>query len=150
MTAWLVAFAEIAGLRWVLDQERMAFTSRAAARARRIDVGDGLVLYVTRGAFHNPTRDRSQIAGLATVATPVRRLAPPVEIGGRAFAGGCDIGVEIVLPERQGIAFEPLISKLTFIRRKDVWGQYLRAGLVALPPSDFQVIRGAISKGVRS
>lgn len=50
--AWLVAFSEIEGLRWVLSHSRMAFSPGTARRVGRIEPGDTLVLYVTRGAFH--------------------------------------------------------------------------------------------------
>ena len=33
-----------------------------------------------------------------------------------------------------------------FIRRKEVWGQYLRAGLVALPPGDGRLLVRALRK----
>jgi hypothetical protein len=147
VSAWLVAFGEIEGLRWVMEQRRMAFSEGLAKRATKIRVGDTLLLYVTRGAFHNPTRDRSQLVGVATVRSPARRLSRPVFIAGRDFVATCRIQVETTLPERGGVPFEPLVQRMTFIRRKDAWGQYLRAGLIALPPDDFKVLSDAIDGG---
>lgn len=150
MNGWLIAFGEIEGLRWVLDQGQMAFSEGLAGRAAKMQVGDGLVLYVTRGAFHNPSRDQSQLAGIATVTSPVRRLPKPVSIGGREFAVVCRLDVKVSLSERDGVPFAPLIRRMRFIRRKDAWGQYLRAGLIALPREDFDVLSKAIYGGVRS
>lgn len=145
-TAWLVAFGEIEGLRWVLGHERMAFSPGLSRRAARIQPGDSLVLYVTRGAFHNPTRDRSQIAGLASVKSPVTRLRKPVVMGGREFTSACDLEIEIVLPERQGLAVAPLVGQLSFVKRKEVWGGYLRSGLVQLPDRDFRTLTKALRR----
>jgi hypothetical protein len=147
VSGWLVAFGEIDGLRWVLREERMAFSKGLASRAGKIQVGDQLVLYVTRDAFHNPSRDRSQLAGIATVTSPVRRLREPISIAGREFAVACGIDVVASLPEREGVPFDTFIQRMDFIRRKDVWGQYLRAGLIALTPKDFKALREAISRG---
>lgn len=144
--AWLVAFGEIEGLRWVLEHERMAFSPGLSRRAAQIQPGDSLVLYVTRGAFHNPTRDRSQIAGLATVKSPVARLRRPVVIDGREFTSACDLEIGIVLPERQGLPVEPLVANLGFIKKKDVWGGYFRSGLVQLPDRDFRTVARALRR----
>ncbi len=95
------------------------------------------MLYVTRGAFHNPTRDRSQIIGLATVKSPVTRLRTPVAIGGREFMSACDLDTQIALPERQGLPVEPLAANLSFVKRKEVWGGYFRSGLGSTPGPRF-------------
>jgi hypothetical protein len=149
MSAWLIAFSEIEGLRWVLKHDRMIFSEGAARRAGDIQVGDKFVLYVTRGAFHSPTRDRSQLAGLAVVKTPVRRLGKAVTLAGREFVVGCGIELKSCFPERGGVPFGPLIQRMDFIRRKDAWGHYLRPGLVALSSKDFDVLHGVISREVR-
>ncbi len=54
-----------------------------------------MILYVARGAFHNPTRDESQLIGVAEVTTPVRRFRRPLELAGRRFVCGCDLRIEI-------------------------------------------------------
>ena len=64
---WVWVFGEIAGLRWVTEHEIMAFPKAARRRIREMGRGDRAVLYVTRGAFHNPTRDEARLGGLATV-----------------------------------------------------------------------------------
>jgi hypothetical protein len=143
---WLVVLAEAEGLRWVLEHSRMAWTEASARRASRIRPGDRMVLYVARGAFHNPTRDESQLLGLAKVASPVRRFRRPVELAGRRFVCGCDLRLELVLPGRHGVPVRPLVERLSFVKRKEVWGQYFRSGLVQVPTQDLHVMATAIDR----
>jgi hypothetical protein len=141
---WLLVFGEVEGFRWVLDREQMAWSRGLCPRARAIRRGDELVLYMARGAFHNPTRDQSTLVGIAKATSEVRRLRRPVTIAGREFMCGCDLTFEVVLPERQGIPFRPLVPRLGFIRRKAAWGQYFRAGLIRLPAPDLRTLHRAI------
>jgi hypothetical protein len=137
---WLVVFAEIDGLRWVVKNRRMAFSAGTCPRASQINPGDDLILYVARGAFHNPTRDRSRLGGLATVNSSVTPFRRPVKIAEREFTCGCDLDIRLLLPERQGVPMDPLVLKLRFIKRKDRWGSYLRGGLIPLPRRDFRML----------
>lgn len=73
---WL--FAEVAALRWVAEQKRMAFPTSAATKPKRIRKGDQAVLYTSRGAFHNPTRDEARLVGLAAATGDCE----PVDGGG--------------------------------------------------------------------
>jgi hypothetical protein len=145
-SGWVVVLAEAEGLRWVLERGRMAWTEASWRRAAQVRPGDPVVLYVARGAFHNPTRDESQLVGLAEVAGPVRRFPRSVRIAGREFVCGCDFRIEVVLPERGGVPVRPLVPRLSFVRRKEVWGQYFRSGLVRVPPADLEVLAGAIRR----
>ena len=146
---WVVVLAEAEGLRWVLEHRRMAWTEASARRAAQLRPGDALVLYVARGAFHNPTRDESQLLGLAEVAGPVRPLPRPVRIAGREFVSGCDLRIEVALPERRGVPVRALVPRLSFVRRKEVWGQYFRSGLVRVPPEDLAVLASAVREAAR-
>lgn len=145
-SGWLIVLAEAEALRWVLRERRMAFSPGQCRRASGIQPGDELVLYVARGAFHNPTRDQSHLAGLARVVTPVQSLRRPRIIAGRSFSCGCDLELYIVLPERQGVPVRPLVPRLRFIKRKEVWGHYFRGGLIRLSSRDFQLLRHALQK----
>lgn len=147
---WVVVLAEAEGLRWVLERSRMAWTEASARRATQIRPGDVLVLYVARGAYHNPTRDESQLLGLAEVVSPVARLRRPVELAGRRFVVGCDLRFEVLLPERGGVPVRSLVDRLSFVRRKDAWGQYFRSGLVRVPAADLEVLAGAVRQGARA
>ena len=44
------------------------------------------------------------------------------------------------------LRIEPLIAKLSFIRNKAKWGAVFRFGLVEIPESDFELIKGSIRK----
>ncbi len=141
---WLWVFGDIRGLRWVLERGTMAFAAHAAARLRGMAPGDRAVLYVTRGAFHNPTRDRAYLAGLVEVTSPPRETEP-LEIAGRAFSILVDFTPVRVLPERQGPPVRDLVPRLQFVKRPEVWGQYFRASPIRLGGGDFHVLSDAIA-----
>lgn len=143
---WVAVLAEVEGLRWALKNSRMAWTAGSASRASRVTRGDGLILYVARGAFRNPTRDRSQLGALAEVASAVRIFRRPVAIAGREFVCGCDLDIEASLPERAGVPVAGLVGELSFVRRKEVWGQYFRSGLMSVSEEDFGVMARAIRR----
>ena len=143
---WVVALAEAEGLRWVLSHARMAWTQASARRASVVRPGDRLVLYVARGAFHNPTRDRSQLLGLAEVTSPCGgSTGPSRSPGGRSWPGATFASR---WPSRSagGVPVRELVDRLSFIRRKEVWGQYFPSGLVALPSPDLRVMEAALRR----
>lgn len=136
---WLIVLGEKRAAEWVLDKQRMAF--RAHVRAESLAVGDSVALYVTRSAFNNPTRDEAQIAAYGIVASrPAKR---GVNVAGEWFPSSCRLEITDLLPLREGLPFRPLVSRLTFIRKKRSWGSYMRRTLVPIPNSDFLTIRGA-------
>jgi hypothetical protein len=139
---WLWVFGEIKGLRWVVAHKRMAF-SRAGVRAEAMREGDRAVLYVARGAFHNPTRDTAHLAGLATVTGQATSTA--VEIGGRRFPVSVPIRIDLLLPERTGPEVAPLADRLSFVKRAEVWGVYFRNSPKRLAETDFRILAGAVS-----
>lgn len=143
MTYWVWVFGEIEGLRWVLAERRMAFPSHAGSRAHRIRRGDHAILYVTRGAHHNPTRDRAQLGGLVRVTSRCRE-ADPIEIAERDFTWTCRIRPERILPERAGPHVHQLVRQLDLVRREDVWGQYFRQSPIEISPDDFELLRSEI------
>jgi hypothetical protein len=147
---WVLVLGEQEGVAWVLDQSRMAWTEATSARADRVRVGDMCVLYVTRGAYHNPTRDEGQLIALARVSSRPSRLARPLVIAGKKFVTACDLRLTNLLPQREGVSVRPLVEKLSFVRRKDVWGQYFRSALIEVSSEDFEVmaepVRAAASR----
>lgn len=145
MNWWVWVFGEIEGLRWVLDRRTMAFPKHAARRLQRLAAGDRAVLYVTRGAFHNPTRDRARLAGAVTVTSAVR-AAEPVIIAGKPFTWLCEIEVDIVLPEREGPEVRHLADQLEFVRRPEVWGQYFRQSPISVSEVDFRRLEAAVAE----
>lgn len=145
-TAWLVVLTEAKGLRWVLKNERMAFSHRLCNRARRIRVGDKLILYLTKAAFGAPSRDRPQLQGVVRVTSGVQQLPETLDILGLELTCACDIEPETVFKERQGAPFDPLVAKMSFIKRPEIWGQYVRRGLVELSAADAKLIVASIEQ----
>ena len=139
---WVWVFGEIAGLRWVIEREVVAFPESASARIGSMAEGDRAVLYVTRGAFHNPTRDEARLAGLATVQGSPE--AASVTIAGRDFVWKLPIRIEKILPERTGPSVKPLASRLEMVKKPEVWGQYFRSSPIRISVKDYSLLARAI------
>ena len=122
----LLILGEREAIAWVLANERMAFTAHRVRALAAVQVGDDLLVYTTRGAFHNPTRDRGRVVGRALVATDVRRLAGPVTIAGREFTHGCGLRVLELAPLGSGVELAPLIPELSSFPNKRGWAMRLR------------------------
>jgi hypothetical protein len=142
---WLLILGHAAGLRWVLQNSRVAFSKGRTPLALRIRQGDEIFLYVGRSAFKNPTRDESQLLGIARASQCVAPLSSPVRIGDRTFVSGARLELGTILPKRAGVPFRPLISRLSFIIRKKVWSAYMRPGLIRLSNDDARVLRSALA-----
>lgn len=142
---WIWIFGEAAGLRWVVENQQMAFPPAAATRARRIRAGDRAVLYTSRGAFHNPTRDEARLVGLAT-ATGACEPCEPIEIAGREFTWACPITVDVLLPERQGPSVRELAGWLELVKRPEAWGGYFRSSPIEVSEHDWRVLIDAMDR----
>jgi hypothetical protein len=140
---WVWVFGEIAGLRWVLAERTMAFRRAAAPRLLAMEKEDRAILYVGRGAFHNPTADAAHLAGLATALAPPTSDAP-VTIDGEEFPWTAPIRVDLALPERAGPDVRPLVGSLSFVRRPEVWGLYFRSSPQEVPEADFRMLADAV------
>jgi hypothetical protein len=128
---------------WVVREQRMAFPRTPRAEVAALAPGDRLYLYSTRGAWHNPTRDRGRVIGTAQVESSVRALDQPLEIAGRTFHSGCALSVQSLVPYPQGVELQPLVEKLAAFPKPDVWSIYLRRALLRLPPADARQRRHA-------
>lgn len=146
---WISVIGEAEGLRWILAHNRMAWTVASSRRAALLAPGDDLVLYVSRNAFHNPSRDESQLVALATAHTELKRLKQPMALAGREFITTTGVRFSLQLPEREGVAIKPLVPHLSFVRRPEVWGMYFRSGLIEIPEDDFSILKDAIRESHR-
>jgi hypothetical protein len=142
VTSWLCIIGDRDALWWVLHERRMAFP---VARRRRaideLDAGDLLYLYTTRGAFHNPNRDRGRVIGRASADERVHNLAAPFELDEREFPIGCTITLHMLAPRRTGVELVPLREKLKAL--PSVAGAYqmaLRQPLLRLTPADARLL----------
>jgi hypothetical protein len=142
---YLVVLGDRDAIAWVLYEQRMAFPATRRPELERLADGDRLFLYATRGAWHNPTRDRGRIIGTATVAGPLRRRAEPIEIAGMQFHSECSLHVDGVVPYPGGVELQPLVPKLAAFPKPHAWSVYLRRALVALPEHDAALLERAVT-----
>jgi len=137
MSSWLFVLGDEEALQAVLRRQLMAFRDHIGTGA--LDKGDKFAIYVTRGALHNPTRDRAQLIAAGTVESGVSRK--PVKIANEEFNQSVKLSFSIgPFPLRQGIEFAPLVDDLDFIRKKKSWFAYVRKSLVRIPDEDFGLI----------
>ena len=139
---WLIVVGEAEALTWILANKRMAF--RSYVRTGALAEGQRFAFYVTRGAFHNPSRDEGQIGGVGRIATDLE--AKPVTVMGEEFDRSVGLDIAATTPPRQGLPFKPLIPKLDFIVKKDGWAAYLRQTLVQVSDKDFNLISEAFQR----
>ena len=145
MASWyLLIIGEREALRWVLATQRMAFPPGRRRDALRLHEGDGLLLYTTRGAFHNPTRDRGRLIGEATVASPPVELGAPIEIANRQFTTACEIAIQTLAPLGRGVELAPLVPSLAVFPHPKSWSVLLRRPLLGLPPADARLLRSRL------
>jgi len=138
--SYLLVLGERRAIAWVLSEQRMAFPRTPRPEVNRLAPGDELLIYTTRGAFKNPTRDRGRIVGRAVVTSPVTELDPPVEFGERSFPRGCDLRIDSLAPWGTGPELGPLAPRLAAFPKPEAWSAYLRRPLVPLTPDDARLL----------
>ncbi len=150
MSAYLIPIAEREPLRWIVTEQRTAFSTHRRREAEALHVGDRVFLYSTRGCFHNPTRDRGRVFGLASVAAEARATATSVEFDGRAYPIAVDLEIEALAPPRGGLELAPLVPHLrrTF-PAPTTWSARMRRALVPLDEADAETIADLLAGHVR-
>lgn len=148
---FLLPIAEREPLRWIVTKQRTAFADHRAGDAARLEVGDRLFLYTTRGCFHNPTRDRGRVIGEATVAELARRADPPPSFDGREYPHVVELEIASLTPLRRGIELASLVPRLrcTFPDPK-TWSVRVRRALVPLDARDAELIARELSSVAKS
>lgn len=144
--SYLLILGDREAIAWVLREQRMAFPATSRAEVDRLAIGDELLIYTTRGAFRNPTRDRGRVIGTATVASSIEPLDTPVEFGGRVFPRGCAITVESLTPWGEGVELRPLVDRLHAFPNPRAWSIRLRRPLLQLPSGDASLIRRSLQE----
>lgn len=134
--AYLAVLGEQEAIRWVVSTGRMAFPSTPRREVGALREGDVLFLLSTRGAFHNPTRDRTRVIGRARVTSSVLRFDTRLELAGRIFESGCSLRIMSLAPYREGVEIAPLAGDLDVLVGKTHWGMLLRRPLVRLNEAD--------------
>jgi hypothetical protein len=142
---YLLVIGEAAALAWVLAEQRMAFPAMRRSQAMALEPGDELLVYTTRGCFHNPTRDVGRVMALAKVTTHVRDLAEPVVFGERRYTLGCALDFQGVAALREGVELSPLVSELHVFPDAKSWSVQLRRPLVPLDEHDASLLRNRLT-----
>lgn len=124
---------------WVLANEVMGFREHAAVPA--LKTNDRVVLYVTRGARHNPTKDRARIVGVGRLTADLS--ASPRTIAGVRYPRTCPLDLTEKFGLDDGPEFAPLVEHLSFIKNKPAWSAYVRRTVVRLPDDDFRLMAEA-------
>lgn len=143
MTAscYLLVLGEREAIYWVLSQSRTAFVEGRSRQSMRLSEGDILLLYSTRGAWRNPTRDRGRVIAEAIVTSAPKRLRTPIEVAGREFTTGVDLALDGVAPYGQGVDLAALVPQLAMFPDKASWSARLRTSLLAVPSTDLRILR---------
>jgi hypothetical protein len=137
MASYLLPISDRDALAWILHDERTALPAYRRGDASRLKTGDTLFLYTTRGCFHNPTRDRGRVIGVAIVADQPRDLDEPVRFSDREFTIGIDFRIEFLVPRDEGVELAPLVPSLSeTFPNEQAWSARLRRALVPLASRD--------------
>jgi hypothetical protein len=141
MAWYLLPIADREPLIWILRERTTAFAAHRRREAEHLGPGDQLLLYTTRGCFHNPTRDRGRIIGVATVKGKSRDLDNPVRFGNREFPIKVDLVLDVLVPRDQGVELAPIVKSLpkTF-RNPAAWSATMRRALVPLDDAEAEVL----------
>lgn len=143
-TSYLLVIADRTALAWIVAREKMAFGGRSAAQAGKLEPGDKLFIYTTRGCFHNQARDRGRVVGEATVVSDLRTVVPPLRLIGRTFERVCDLDIPALATPRAGVELAPLAATLDAFPSTRHWNLYLRRPLLQISDADASVLRRAI------
>lgn len=135
-TSYLLILGDRQAIAWVLREQRMAFPPTSRSEIAQVRPGDEFLIYTTRGAYRNPTRDRGRVIGHAVVTSDVRRLDEPVSVGGRDYPTGCDLSVDLLAPWGKGVELQPLVARLDAFPNPATWSIMLRRALLRLPAHD--------------
>jgi hypothetical protein len=147
--SYLLVIGDAAPLAWVLEEQRMAFPALRRSQAAALEISDELFIYTTRGCFHNPTRDRGRVMGLALVRSDVHDLAEPVVFGDRRYTSGCTLQIQGVAPLRCGVELRPLVPQLHAFPDVGTWSIWLRRPLVRLDEHDTALLKPQLNPLLR-
>jgi hypothetical protein len=140
MAHYLLPIADREPLAWIVTGQRTAFPPQRVGDANRLRQDDRVLLYATRGCFHNPTRDRGRVIGLAAVAGRAEALKQPVRFGDREFPVGVELRIELLAPQRQGVELAPLVERLEAFPDPRTWSARMRRALVPISARDAKLL----------
>lgn len=147
---YLLILGERQAVYWVLANSKTAFVATRAGQALQLSEGDRLLLYTTRGAWRNPTRDRGRVIGEATVTGKPSRMREPVTIAGREFGLSVDLAIGGVAPQGEGVELAALVPELDMFPDKRSWSAHMRTSMLAVPGGDYRVIHTQLAPLMQS
>jgi hypothetical protein len=146
MASFLLPISDRDALAWILREQRTALPEHRRSDASKVEPGDRLLLYTTRGCFRNPTRDRGRVIGVATVSGKPHDLDEPVYFGERKFAIGIDFALEELVPRDAGVELAPLVPLLReSFPNERTWSARVRRALVPLAARDATRLERALT-----
>jgi hypothetical protein len=141
----LVVLGNADTARWVLANQRMAFSEVGRRAAARLSRGDTLLFYASLkcwpklGGGARP--DSGLLIGDAVVLTDVTKLSNPVLVGGRRFEYGCEIFFQHLAPAGSGVRIASLRDQLDLTAGSANYGQALRRTPALLSRSDAVLLK---------
>jgi hypothetical protein len=126
------------GLAYVMRERSMAFPP---TRRIRLDIGDLMLLYTTRGVFGNASRDRGRVVGTAEIASPIVPFEQRRQLAGRVYTSGCDLRITGLAPLGQGPVLADMVQDLiVFQPNPHAWSARMRRSILPLPAQDADLI----------
>jgi hypothetical protein len=132
----LLVLGHTAGLAWVLANERMAFNDNRLSQARKLEPGDGLLLYVTKAVFGNSGPKSGLIVGDATVRSKVHQPRQPVTVAEISYAHVVNFSLQGLAPLGEGVALSAHLDSLELFPDPRTWTSRIRRTVVPLPERD--------------
>jgi len=133
-------------LEYILDNHVMAF--RSSVKTDMLEKGMRFALYTTRGAYGNPTKDRSQILALGRLSSGVTGQAHSIDQ--ELFPQSCRLKFELRLPWRKGLIFDPLVDELAFVGGRRRYASVFHRTIVKVPTDDYELITSVFKAKVKA
>lgn len=148
-TTHLLVLGNAEAARWVLENQRMAFSEVGRRTASRLSRGDTLIFYAGLKCWPGLGGPRPK-SGLfiadAIVLTDVARMKQPAHVGGRHFHYGCEIFFEHLAPVGSGVPIGTVRDRLELTAGRANYGQVLRRTPVLLSSADAALLKAELQK----
>lgn len=136
----LVALGNAEAVRWVLRNQRMAFSEAGRRTASRLSRGDTLLFYAGAKCWPALGGDSRPpdgvLIGGAVILSELTRFRASVQVGGRRFEYGCEVFFERLAPLGSGVSIKANKKELELTVGLVNYGQALRRTPVLLSTAD--------------
>jgi len=145
----LLVLGNAEAVRWVFQNQRMAFSEVGRRTAMRLSRGDTLIFYASLKCWPELGGTRPESGLLiadAVVLTDVAQLKQPAVVGGRHFHYGCEIFFEHLAPVGSGVPIGTVRDQLELTAGRANYGQALRRTPVLLSPADAALLTAKLQQ----